>query len=75
MVDFYAFEVGLDRVLVVYTFAGTLFTTMWSIFIHLGVIYTIGVDFYTFEGGFIHLREFIHLRVQHPVCLYQPNAN
>ena len=24
----------------------------------------IAVDFYTFEGSFMHLREFIHLRVQ-----------
>ena len=37
---------------------------MWSIFIHLRVIYTIVVDFYTLEGSFIRLREFIHLRVQ-----------
>ena len=49
---------------IVYTFVGTLFIQMWSIFIHLRVIYTIAVDFYTFEGSFIHLREFIHLRVQ-----------
>ena len=52
---------------IVYTFVGTLFIQMWSIFIHLRVIYTIVVDFYTFEGSFIHLREFIHLRVQHTV--------
>ena len=38
---------------------------MWSIFIRLRVVYTIVVDFYTFEGSLIHLRENIHLRVQH----------
>ena len=38
---------------IVYTFVGTLFIQMWSIFIHLRVIYTILVDFYTFEGSFI----------------------
>ena len=37
---------------------------MWLIFIHLRVIYAIVVDFYTFEGFFIHLWEYIHLRVQ-----------
>ena len=29
-----------------------------------GAIDTIVVDFYTFEGSFIHLRDYIHLRVQ-----------
>ena len=48
----------------VYTLVGTLFIQMWSIFIHLRVIYTIVVDVYKFEGSFIHLWEFIHLRVQ-----------
>ena len=48
----------------VYTFVGTLFIQMWSIFIHLRVIFTIVVDLYTFEGSFVHLWEFIHLRVQ-----------
>ena len=33
-------------------------------FIHLRVIYTIVVDFYKFEGSFIHLWKFINLRVQ-----------
>ena len=32
----------------VYTFVGTLFIQMWSIFIHLRAIYTNVVDFYTF---------------------------
>ena len=32
-----------------YTFVGTLFIHMWSIFIYLRVIYTTVVDFYTFE--------------------------
>ena len=48
----------------VYTLVGTLFIQMWSILIHLRVIYTIVVDVYTFEGSFIPLWEFIHLRVQ-----------
>ena len=56
MVDFFTFEV--------YTFVGTLFIQMWSILINLRVSYTIVVDFYTFEGKFTHLWEFIHMRVQ-----------
>ena len=53
------------RVLVfVYTFVGTLFIQMCSIFIHLRAIYTNVVDFYIFEGSFIHLWKFKHLRVQ-----------
>ena len=32
------------------TFVGTLFISMWSIFMHLRSIYTILVDFYTFVG-------------------------
>ena len=47
----------------IYTFVGTLFIQMWSIFIHLRVIYTIVVDFHTFEGSFIDLWAFMHLRV------------
>ena len=35
----------------VYTIVGTLFIQMWLIFIHLRVIYTNVVDFYTIEGG------------------------
>ena len=62
----------------VYTFVGTLFIQMWPIFIHLRVIYTNVVDFYTFEGGFIRLRELIHLKVQHgaqcTVRHVQPNG-
>ena len=44
----------------VYTFVGTLFIQMWSIFVHLRVIYTIVVDFlyicgrfYTYVGIYI----------------------
>ena len=37
---------------------------MWSFFIHLRVIYTIVVDYYTFEGSFVYLWEFIHLMAQ-----------
>ena len=40
---------------------------MWLIFIHLRVIIAIVADFCTFEGKFIHLWEFIHLRVQQPL--------
>ena len=36
--------------------SGTLFIQMWSIFIHIKVIIIrFAVDFYTFEGSFIHL--------------------
>ena len=49
----------------VYTFVGTLFIQMWLDIIQSRVIYTIAVGLYTFEGSFIHLWDFIHLRVQH----------
>ena len=45
-------------------FSGTLFIQMWSAFIYSRAIYTNVVDFYTIEWSFIHIRNFIHLRVQ-----------
>ena len=33
-------------------FVGTLFIQMWSVPLHLRVIYTIVVDFHIFEGSF-----------------------
>ena len=33
--------------------------------LHLKPVYTIMDDFYLFEGSFIHLWEFSHMRAQH----------
>ena len=71
----YEFSTNVKTSLLVYTFVGTLFIQMRSIFIHLRVIYTIVDDFYTFEGSFIHLRELIPLRVKHSVGTILTNTN